>query len=205
LHEIQAIAKEVGLDPALIEKAAAVVPAAPLSAAARFFGGPQKYQMEYTASGQLSEAGVARVVDAIRQATGHHGTVKEALGSLEWQTVGELSMINVTVSPRAGEASVRVLADRGPAGGVTLIVPLVLGAMGVGITGAIVEPTSIAGIVGVVAGPLTAAFAVGRTMWATSTKGFQKKLRKLMGAASRAVDENVEAPALSGEPKEPLE
>ena len=200
MQEIQAIAREVGLDPALVERAVAVTPAAPESAAARFFGGPQKYQLEYRAAGQLSNDGLSRVLDAIRQATGHHGTVEETLGALEWHTVGEVSHIVVTVSPREGETSVRVIADRGPASAVLFIVPLVIGAMGIGISGAIFEPTSLAGIAGVVAGPLTAAFITARTMWSITTKGFQKKLRNLMGATSRTVEENVQAPALHGGP-----
>jgi hypothetical protein len=202
LHEIQAIAREIGLDAALIERAAAEVPATAESARARFFGGPQNYRLEYTARGELSREGLSRVVDTIRRSTGHQGKLEEALGSLEWQTVGELSQIHVTVNPHGGETSVQIVADRGAAGAVLFMVPIVVGAVGIGVTGAILEPTSVAGIAAVVAGPLAAAFLTARTIWATTTRGFRKKLRNLMDAASRSIDENVQAPKLHGEPPE---
>ncbi len=200
LHEIQAIAREIGLDAALIERAAAGILTTEESAAARLFGGPQKYRMEYIARGELSRDDLSRVVDAIRRSTGHQGKLKEALGSMEWQTVGELSQINVTVSPHEGETSIQIIGDRGAASAVLFIVPIVVGAIGIGITGAILEPTGVAGIAGVVAGPLAAAFLTARTIWATTTKRFRKKLRGLMDAVSRTVDENVQIPAPGREP-----
>lgn len=202
LHEIQAIAREIGLDAALVERAAAAIPATEESAAARFFGGPQRYRMEYTARGELSRDGLNRVVDSIRRSTGHQGKLEEALGSMEWQTVGELSQIAVRASPHEGETSIQIIGDRGAASAALFIVPLVVGAIGIGVTGAIVEPTSVAGIVGVVAGPLTAAFLTGRTIWATTTRRFRKRLRDLMDAVSRTVDENVQTPAAGAEPPE---
>lgn len=202
LHEIQAIAREIGLDAELIERAAAALPATEESAAARFFGGPQRYRLEYTARGELSRDGLNRVVDSIRRTTGHQGKLEEALGSMEWQTVGELSQIAVRVSPHEGETSIQIIGDRSAASAVLFIVPMVIGAIGIGITGAVVEPTSVAGIVGVITGPLTAAFLTGRTIWATTTKRFRRKLRDLMDAVSRTVDENVQISAPDAEPPE---
>lgn len=100
----------------------------------------------------------------------------------------------MTVSPREGETSLKVIADRGPAG--ALVFGL-LGAGGglvsMGIVGAVIEPTSVAGVAGVVAACLGGGFFAARTVWATATKAFNARLRNLMGAASRAVDERVEA------------
>ncbi len=203
LHEIQAIAREIGLDAALIERAVSEVPATAESAAARFFGGPQKYRLEHIAQGELSREGLSRVVDAIRRSTGQQGKLEEALGSLEWQTVGELSQIHVTVSPRGDETSVQVIGDRGAAGAVLIVLPMIAGAVGIGITGAIIEPTSLVGTAAVVAAPLTAAFLAARTIWATTTKRFAQKLRDLMDTTSRSVEENVQAPRLPDEPSEP--
>ncbi len=158
--------------------------------------------MEYSTRGELSRDGLSRVVESIRRSTGHQGKLEEALGSMEWQTVGELSQIAVRVSPREGETSIQIIGDRSAASAALFMVPAVVGAIGIGITGAIVEPTGVAGIVGVVAGPLTAAFLAARTAWATTTKVFRKKLRDLMDAVSRTVDQNVRIPAPGAEPPE---
>lgn len=196
MPEIQAIAKEVGLDPTLIERAASLVPAGEEGRMARLFGGPDKYQLEYTAAGTISQEGLGRVVDAIRRATGHHGKIEEALGSLEWQTVAEVSQINVTVSPRGELTSVRVTANRAGAGVLTFVFPVVAGLIGIGITGAIIEPSSVAGVIGVIVAPVSAGLLTARTLWSASTKHFRVKFRNLMDAVSRAVDENVQPPQL---------
>ena len=194
LEEIKAVAREVGLDSALVERAAASLPTTAETTAARIFGGPSKYQLEYRAPGQLSKEDLGRVIDAVRQATGHQGKVTEVPGSLEWRTEGELSQIHLTVSPREGETSVKVIADRGPAG--ALVFGL-LGAGGglvsMGIVGAIIEPTSVFGVSGIVAACLGGALFTARTVWVTTTKGFRSRLRGLMGATSKAIDESVEA------------
>ena len=158
---------------------------------ARVLGGPEKYQMQYTVPVELSDEGQQRVVDAVRRVTGHHGKVEEVMGSLEWQTVGELSVIHVTVRPGDGRTTLSVIAERGPAGLLQLGLPMIAGLIGIGITGAIIEPTSAAGVIGVVAGSLGTAFITARTIWATTTKSFRIKLRDLMGAASRTADESA--------------
>ncbi len=196
------MAQEVGLDPALIEQAAAVLPAEPRSTAARILGGPDKYQMQYSVPVELSSEGQRKVIDAVRQATGHHGKVEEVMGSLEWQTVGEVSVIQMTVSPSEGSTTVRVLVNRGPAGGLQYGLTMVAGFAGMGIVGAILEPTTAAGIIGVVVGTLGTAAITARTIWATTTKSFRKKLNHLMSAASRAADEAAEAASAREESNE---
>jgi hypothetical protein len=194
LAEIRAIALEIGLDPALIERAVASLPTSSESTAARLLGGPQTYQLEYRVDAELPRERLSRVVDAIRQATGHQGKVTEALGSTEWETVGQLSQVHVTVSPREGETSVRLIADRGAAGVFLFVVPMSLGAIAIGIVGAIIEPTGAAEIIAVVATPLATGFLTARTLWAATTKAFKKKLQGLLEATSKAVDENLRSP-----------
>ncbi|UCC82111.1 MAG: hypothetical protein JSW46_14085 [Gemmatimonadota bacterium] len=199
LQEIQAVAAEMGLDPASVERAAVLHPVAGEGALVRLFGGPSLYQMQYTAAGEISRDSLTRVVDAIRRVTGHQGKVTEVLGSLEWETVGELSLIHVTVSPLEGQTVVRVLANRGPAGGLTYFLPGVVGLLGIGIIGAITEPTTAVGITSLVAGCLGGAFLTARTIFKTTTKRFRSKLRDLMDATSRAIDETLETEGGSGQ------
>jgi hypothetical protein len=192
LQEIRAVAAEMGLDSASVERAAALLPAAGAGALVRVFGGPGLYQMEYTATGEISRDGLTRVVDAIRRVTGHQGKVTEVLGSLEWETVGELSQIHVTVSTVEGQTAVRVLANRELAGALTYFLSGVVGLIGMGIIGAITEPTTVLGITSLVAGCLGGAFLTSRTLFKSTAKRFSSKLRDLMGAMSGAVDEILE-------------
>ncbi len=198
LQEIRAVAAEMGLDPASVERAAALLPAADAGTLVRVFGGPSLYQMEYTATGEISRDSLNRVVDAIRRVTSHQGKVTEVLGSLEWETVGELSQIHVTVTPREGQTTVRVLANRGPAGALTYFLPGLAGLASIGIIGAIAEPTTVVGITSLVAGCLGGAFLTARTIYKGTTTRFRSKLRDLMDSISRAVDETLEIEGGSG-------
>ena len=70
---------------------------------------------------------------------------------MEWKTVGDLSAINVNISPRGDSTSIQIVGDRGPAAGVTFIFPMMASAILVGALGATFEPTSAAGIISLVA------------------------------------------------------
>jgi hypothetical protein len=198
LQEIQAVAAEMGLDPASVGRAAALLPTANEGALVRVFGGPSLYQMAYTATGEVSRDGLSRVVEAIRRVTGHQGKVTEVLGSLEWETVGELSQIHVTVTPLEGQTTVSVLANRELEGALTYFLSGVVGLVGMGIIGAITEPTSVIAITSLVAGCLGGAFLTSRTIFKSTTKSFRLKLRDLISATSGAVDETLELESGSG-------
>jgi hypothetical protein len=192
LEEIQAVAAEIGLDPALVERAASLLPRTKTSRLARVFGGPSTYQLEYSAAGEISKDEFGKVVDAIRRAAGHQGQVNEVLGSLEWNTVGELSQIHVTVSPRDGQTAIRVFADRGPAGALTFIFPGLAGLISIGIAGAITEPGTALGVVTLVTAAMSGAFLTARTIWKTTTSRFRPRLLNIMQAVSGTVEHSLE-------------
>lgn len=192
LEEIQAVATEIGLDPTLIERAASLLPKREVSRLARVFGGPSVYQMEYSAAEEISREDFGKIVDAIRRAAGHQGQVSEVLGALEWNTVGELSQIHVTVSPRDGQTAVRVLANRGPAGALTFIFPGLAGLLGFVISGAITEPSTAIDILSLAAIAMSGAFLTARTIWKTTTSRFRPRLLNIMQAVSGAVEHSLE-------------
>lgn len=194
LREIQSIAAEIGLDPDVVQRAASLLPKAGAGRLARVFGGPSLYQMEYSADGEISKEDFGKIVDAIRQATGHQGQVTEVLGSLEWKTVGEVSQIHVTVSPREGQTIVRVLADRGGAGALTFVFPGLAGLISIGIAGAIIEPSTVPGVLSIVALALGGAFLTSRTIWKATTSRFRARLHELMRSLSGTVERSLEAP-----------
>lgn len=194
LREIKAIATEIGLDPELVERAASLVPRTAEGKLARIFGGPSLYQMEYWAEGEIVEEDFGRMVDAIRRVTGHQGEVTEVLGSLEWKTVGEVSQILVSVSPRDGQTSVKILANRGPAAVLTFLFPGLAGLIGIGIAGAIIEPSTVPGVVSIIVAALGGALLTSRTLWGFTTRKFRARLHELMTSLSATVDRSLEAP-----------
>ena len=194
LRDIQAIAAEIGLDPDLVERAASLVPRTDEGKMVRFFGGPSLYQMEYTAKGEIPREDMGKLVDAIRHVTGHQGEVTEVLGSLEWKTVGEVSQILVTVSPRDGQTSVKILANRGGAGVLTFLFPGFAGLVSIAIAGAIIEPSTVPGVLSIIVAAVGGAFLTSRTIWKATTSRFRARLHELMASLSTTVEHSLEPP-----------
>jgi hypothetical protein len=203
LEEIKSIAKEAGIDSDAVARAASLLGAADweekAGLAAAIFGGPSKYHLEFEIPGTLPPEERGRILEVIRRMAEHQGEAKEVLGGVEWKTVGELSAINVNVSPRGDRTSIQIVGDRGPAGGATFIFPMAAAAILMGALGGTLEPTSVAGIVSLVTGMLGGGFLVARTIWVRGSKKFRRKLTGIMDALSGTVEEVAQLPPGKGE------
>ncbi|NNM03661.1 MAG: hypothetical protein HKO65_01055 [Gemmatimonadetes bacterium] len=199
LDEIRSIAGEAGIDPDAVTRAASILGALEWEEksglAAAIFGGPDKYHLDCEIPGFLPPEEMGRILEGIRRAAEHQGEASEVLGGVEWKTVGELSAINVNISPRGDSTSVQIVGNRGAAGGVTFIFPMMGSAVLVGILGASFEPTSALGIISLVTGTLGAGFLTARAIWASSSRKFRNRLTRMMDSVSRAVERTTLPPA----------
>jgi hypothetical protein len=210
LEEIQSIANEAGIDPEAVSRAASVLGVLEwdekVGLAAAIFGGPSTYHLDCEIPGRIPPEEMGRILEQVRRAAEHQGEASEVLGGVEWKTVGELSAINVNISPRGDSTSIQIVGDRGPAGGVTFVFPMMAAGILVGALGATFEPTSAAGIISLITGTLGAGFLTARTIWSTSTRKFRKRLSHLMESVSQSVERTAlppgseEAESKRGEP-----
>lgn len=192
LAEIQSIATEAGIDSEAVSRAASILGALEWEQkeglAAAIFGGPSKFHLDCEIPGNLPPEGMWRILEEIRRVAKHQGEASEVLGGIEWKTVGELSAINVNISPRGDSTSIQIVGDRGRAGAVTFIFPMATAAVLVGALGGAFEPTTAAGIISLVTGTLGAGFLTARTLWVAGSNKFRKRLTALMDTVSRSVD-----------------
>ncbi len=192
LDEIRSIAAEAGIDPEAVTRAVSIIGALEWDEksglAAAIFGGPDKYHLDCEIPGTLPPEEMGRILEEIRRAAEHQGAASEVLGGMEWKTVGELSAVNVNISPRGKSTSIQIVGNRGPAAGMTFIFPMMGAGVLVGILGATFEPTSAVGIVSLVAGTLGAGFLTARTIWSSTSKKFRARLTRLMDRVSLAVE-----------------
>lgn len=200
LREIQAIAAEAGIDPAKVAQAAALLARTDRPGfAVRLFGGPSSYHLEHTAKGEISQEDLGRMLEVIRKATRHQGQGTHVLDALEWKTEGETSQIHVNVTPRDGETTVQIIADRSATGGLVAMactLPWVILAV---ILGTELDANSLGAVAGILAGAGGGAFVSFRTFWKTTTRRFRRKLSGLMEALTTAVDDAVESRAGTSE------
>jgi hypothetical protein len=94
------------------------------------------------------------------------------------------------VTPGDGAARVVLSADRSSGQATTWLLSILTSLFAVGITGAIVEPSTVAGGLGLGAGILGVGILTARTLWASATRSFREgmdgtleRLTRGLGAA----------------------
>jgi hypothetical protein len=198
LPEIQSIAREAGIDEKAVSRAAALLGAMEWEEkkglAAAIFGAPGTYHLAIEVEGRLPSEELGRILELIRREAEHQGEAAEVLGGVEWKTVGQLSAINVNITPTGDSTSIQIVGDRSGAGAVSFTFPVAASAVLMGALGAVLEPTSLVGIVSLVGGLLGSGFLVGRTLWVSGSRRFHRKLTRLMDALTGRVEAAVIPP-----------
>jgi hypothetical protein len=180
LSEIRHIAGEVGIDPDLVTRAAALV-----SDGVHVKGGRRdRWVLTTSSAGSLTDEDKIRVARAIRDAEGAHGEADMAGAGMEWRsTAGELTRLLVTLEPLDGQTELRVSVDANPAAVLSHVFPT-LGGLLIGLmVGAITEPALGAGlaIVGASAG---SGLAAGHLLWNRLRANAMERSRRVLAAAT---------------------
>jgi hypothetical protein len=115
IEEIEAAAKEAGIDQALVRKAARELQRPiPTGNHSAFLGGPSSIRIERVIDGEVPEDAYELIVEEIRAHLGEMGQVSSLGRSLAWSTgpvmQGSTSTraVNVAVSVRNGQTTVRI-------------------------------------------------------------------------------------------------
>ena len=192
LSEILQIAQEAGIDPELVSKAAALLPTeqARSSIPVRIFGGPSKYRMVRSAPGKVAEEDLGLILEVIRDVMEHQGVASEVFGGLEWKNAGgDVSSIAVNVSARDDETRFEVTVDRGGAGVLSYLAPLLPTAIATGVVGANLGLSSFPEVAAVVLAGIGTVWLLGRTIFASGTRKWDAILPRLLDTmASRAAE-----------------
>lgn len=125
LEEIQAIAAQVGIDPALVAHVAGA-PHLATPDKGRLFP-PTSTQQEVRIEAPISAGDYGRVLEAIRRVVGTQGSAQQVFNSLEWRTGNDKEPLwyAVTVTGRPDATHVRVEADVGVGIGLMHVVGIV--------------------------------------------------------------------------------
>jgi hypothetical protein len=193
LTEMKAAAAQVGIDPALVERAARLLAAtATASPLERVIGGPLRHDHEARFPIKLDGKTAARLLSAVRISAGQSGSYDGHSSSLgmTWHDGGEMEALNVTARPEGNGTSVSVAVDRRG----TFVT--VAGVSGMAMFFAVLfsvyalYPEAPAqGYVGFVTG-IGAGLAAARAYWASSTN----KVRERMGAVMDAIGQTLTEP-----------
>ena len=189
LAQMQAAASEVGIDPALVERAARQLPArSSASALERLVGGPVRHGAEIHVPSVLDELKAARLLAAVQLCAGEPGTGHSSAIGMVWHASNEGEPFSVTAQPEDGGTSVAVRLDRrdtmasiqvtaviGFVGAATA--GLVIGSQAAPELGAAAAVSSMAGIV-----------AIARAYWVSSTRRARERISGLIDAIGQSID-----------------
>jgi hypothetical protein len=193
LAEMQSAAAQVGLDPAVVERAArllgARVKASPLE---RLIGGPLRHEHDARFSIELDDETAARLLSAVRINTDFHGSDPghaSAVG-MTWSASGAGDVVNVIARPASDGTSVTVVIDRRGtfvlAGVVSSLVMLFAVLFSVFALYPEAHALGYAGLVVSIGGVLAAA----RGFWASSSR----KARERIGAFLDVIGQTIGQP-----------
>jgi hypothetical protein len=194
LAEIKSAASQVGLDPALVERAARMLTVAPkASAFERLIGGPIRHSVEVHFPVKLDEHRAALLLSAVRISAGVPGQRDSGHSSpmgITWHDGGPLEALGVTARPEDGGTAVSVAVDRrgtlsllAMMSAVVLFLTFLFAVFGVGQA----SPALGAGALVVGVGGI---FAVARNIWASSTA----RVRDRISAAMKAIGKTLVDP-----------
>ena len=192
LEEMKSIAAEVGLDPALVERATSLLPReSGSSTLERLIGGPTKFRLEHVVRGRIDEDDVPMVALAIRSGAEQHGTLETNAAGIEWSSVEETARMYVTVTGEGDSTRVVVTGDR--QGG--LVVTGILGGLattmvGIGVLVALEGLDVGSAAIGwpIFLGSIGASLATARAIWSRGTRSMKVRLQRIMEGTTRVLE-----------------
>ena len=188
LAEIQQVAREVGIDPVTVVRAATALPTRKRDRLAAILGGPMHYRLDATTPRRASDADLGRILQSIRRAAGRQGRATQVLDSVEWRTSGERegSQLFVTVTTGDDGTTIEVTGDRQS----TAVLLYLLSGMPAMIVSLIVGVNLEAGwaAVGAIAGIVGGVLLLSRTIFSRTGQAFARKLESIRDAAVQAVE-----------------
>ena len=183
LAEMKAAAAQVGVDPALLERAArllaAKVTASPLE---QLTGGPLRHDHEARFPMTIDEQGAARILSAVRvsagqagnQDVGHSGSM-----GMTWHDGGATEALSVTARPEGDGTSVSVVLDRrgtlttlAAVSGMGVVFALIASGMLYSVDPSLGVGASIVGVGGIL--------ATARGYWASSTRKVRERINEVV-------------------------
>ena len=188
LDDMKAVAREVGIDPALIEQAVALSPAQQNSQSQQLLGGPTRYRLEHSVRRIVTRDELAGVLDVVRRELQHPGKVTSELDGMVWETEGELSQLHLGLSPRGDRTEVRLTVNRDAAFILTWFLSVTGGLVLAGITGGALDPDSAAAGLAIITGGLGGGLSLARVLWGRSSRRIKEKVGRLMEAVVAQVE-----------------
>lgn len=187
LRDVREIAREIGVDPELVNEVAGQLPLAGGGAEGRWLGEPMRYELRLSHDAPSTPEQLQDLMMQVRSIMQQQGQVQEVLGALEWKAGTDLDQVAVTARVRGDRTTVQIVADRGGAAAVSSLGFTALGLFSAAVTGSIVEPGVLGGMALMTGGAAVGAL-LGWATWRRGSRLFREKLARLAEGIRRSLD-----------------
>lgn len=160
LGEVESIAREVGIDPVMVRRAATALAAEDVS-----FQGTswERFVLKRSAAGEMDRDDLVRVLQAVRDATGVPGDTVSRVSGVEWKG-GDVVKTVVSADSLDGNTELRVAVDATGARILSHLFPGLAGLLTSVAVGATLEPGVAVGMA-ILAGGVGTGLGVGHLIW----------------------------------------
>jgi len=185
LAEVKAIGAEVGIDPALIARAARLVSRRrPKSVVERLLGGPLRHRVDARFPVTLTRDSATHLLSAVRTETGKQGQGQADGAGMSWHSEPGMNRLSVTAHSDQDGTTIHLDVDRTP--GIMLFVTLALLAI-LGWSFIVIEDIeSLGDLLEWLILPV-GGLAIARALWASSTRAIEGRTTALLDAVIRSL------------------
>lgn len=181
LGDVQQIAREVGIDPLHVTRAAETLEQRPLKGGRSLLGAPTTLQTSLAFDRELTDTEVGEMLDLLRSTVGLQGTTSQGLDTVEWAGRDSIGGYSLSVSRRSGSTRLRLSTQRSEQAVVVVIASGVAGMVAAGVVAGLVDPSTAGGLWAVFGGSGVAALGSARFLWQRIARGWEARLRDLAG------------------------
>ena len=197
LADLEDIALEAGLDPALVRRAASdLTTASPIVAPSRFLGAARRLHVERVIDGELSEDDLEALVGEVRRSFGEPGIVSTLGRTVTWSPTPSQSarQLFVTVFTRGGQTTIRAeenlnLLAGGLFGGLMGVLGGMLSAPVVALAGPVFH--AVLPVVGAVGALVGGSYALARSAYGSVSRQREQELRTLIERLAACAERTV--------------
>jgi hypothetical protein len=192
LHELQEIAKEVGISPEAIAKAAATLERRGVRTGGLVAGSPLVRRAVHSVDGELNADGIAGLVRLIDEKSDAAGEVSEALGAVRWTSRDRFHGMQVSITPENGETTIQVVEKALPR--MRRVVHLLPAAWGAMLSGGLLASAGAQGELGLLTALILGVgggAAAGRAVWTWLSARSRGRVERLADELSREARESV--------------
>lgn len=187
LTEIQDIAREAGIPPEQVVRAARVVERNPADAFAPILGAPTTFARNAEVPGVVPEEAYPELVQIIRDAFERHGRSGHALAGMEWKAADGFGGFAVSVRPTTEGTMVQVRVRRADAATVTYLLSGVGWLVATSLLGDVLNPATAAEYLLLISGGTVSAYATARTVWSRLMGSWQDRVDRLVDRLAEAI------------------